>query len=59
MEKMLTKNQVIGKKVVELFNLKKVKSKEKEDTENKYITAWGVKSLEGIGETIKSIVKDV
>ena len=54
----MTQAEKLGEKIVELFELPKLRQKSKEYGRNYYSTSWGTKTLEGIGNCVFRLVEE-
>lgn len=54
----MTKNELIGTKIVELFKLPKLRKESKLYRKAYYPTSWGSKTLEGLGACVQRITKE-
>jgi hypothetical protein len=52
----MTQAEKLGKKVVELFNLKEDKSEKYNP--KRYKTSWGNKTMEGVGQCVFRLVEE-
>jgi len=51
----MTYNERLGEALVQIFKLKEIR----EQGEKRYMTAWGTKTLEGLGAIIRRIQDDL
>lgn len=55
----MTYNERLGQKIVELFELPKLRIQSKTYGKPYYYTAWGNKNIEGIGASIRNIINEI
>jgi hypothetical protein len=54
----MTQAEKLGQKIVELFELPKLRQQSKEYGKSYYQTSWGNKTLEGIGNCVFTLVDE-
>lgn len=54
----MTQAEKLGEKIVELFELPKLRQKSKQYGKAYYQTSWGNKTLEGIGHCVFRLVEE-
>lgn len=54
----MTQTEILGQKIVELFELPKLREKSKQYGKAYYQTSWGTKTLEGIGNCVLRLIED-
>jgi len=55
----MIKSEFLGMEIVKLFELPKLRKKSKQYGKNYYQTAWGDRTIEGVGACVLNIVNEM